>query len=85
MRKLGIFPYSRAMSICVIFNMKTKRRGRPSLPKMARKSVILCARTDLGSYRSFRRAADAAGMKLTDWVRDRLERAAKRDLASNGM
>ena len=50
---------------------------------MARKSVILCARTDLGNYRTFRKAADVAGMKLTDWIRDRLERAAKRDLTNN--
>jgi hypothetical protein len=34
------------------------------------------------SYRTYRRAAAAAGMTLTDWVRERLREAADRELAA---
>ena len=58
-----------------------KKRGRPQLPKSKRKSIMLCARTDQQSYNIFRRAANAADMKFTDWVRDRLRAAAEREIA----
>jgi hypothetical protein len=59
-----------------------KRRGRPQLPKLKRKSVMLCARTDQQSYNILRRAAERADMKFTDWVRDRLRSAAEREIAA---
>jgi hypothetical protein len=42
----------------------------------------MCARTDQRSFRSYQRAAQATGMRLTDWIRDRLNAAADRDLAA---
>ena len=60
---------------------KKRRRGRPELPKHQRKSVMLCARVEAGSYRRCVQAARAVGVPLTDWIRDRLYVAAKRDLA----
>jgi len=57
-----------------------QQRGRPALPKVQVKSITLCARTDRRSYRRFRRAAQIAGMRLTDWIRDRLLAAAEKDL-----
>jgi hypothetical protein len=43
---------------------------------------MLCARTNHQDYREFQRAAAASGLRLTEWVRDRLSRAASRDLAA---
>jgi hypothetical protein len=43
---------------------------------------MLCTRTDPQAYRTFERAAAAVGLRLTDWVRDRLKSAAGRDLAA---
>jgi hypothetical protein len=59
-----------------------QRIGRRPLPTRDRKAKVLCARTDLESYRIFRAAADASGMSMTEWIRDRLRRAAERDLAA---
>jgi hypothetical protein len=59
-----------------------RRRGRPALPKAQRKSVTLCARTDVRSYRQYRRAAQVSGMRFTDWIRERLRAAAEQDLAA---
>ncbi|MCI0363250.1 MAG: hypothetical protein L0Y44_02030 [Phycisphaerales bacterium] len=58
------------------------KRGRPALPKVQRKSVTLCARTDERTYRQFKRAADNVGLRLTDWVRTRLVAASEEDLAA---
>lgn len=41
---------------------------------------MVCTRTDERSYRAFRRAAQAANMKFTEWVRERLRQAAAREL-----
>ena len=52
------------------------------MPPRQRKSKMLCTRTDPQAYRTYERAAAAAGLRLTDWMRDRLSRAAGRDLAA---
>jgi hypothetical protein len=52
------------------------------MPEKQRKTMILCTRIDERSYRVCLRAAKAAGLRLTDWIRDRLSRAAKRDLTA---
>jgi len=56
------------------------RIGRPLLPQQQRKSMMICARTDQTTYRDLRRAADSAGLRLTDWIRTRLTQAARREL-----
>ncbi|HVP72884.1 MAG TPA: hypothetical protein VMS30_04050 [Phycisphaerales bacterium] len=50
------------------------------LPQQQRKSMMICARTDQTTYRDLRRAADSAGLRLTDWIRTRLAQAARREL-----
>ena len=43
---------------------------------------MMCVRTELEAYRTFRNAARAQGLKLPDWIRQRLAASAQRDLAA---
>jgi len=55
--------------------MKEKKRkvGRPKLPRTQIKNVIAIRLTDT-EKRQYTAKADAAGMKLSDWIRQTLER-----------
>ena len=54
-------------------------RGRPKLKPEERKSVIPF-RADEAEKAEFQRAAENAEISLSDWIRDRLSTAAKREL-----
>jgi hypothetical protein len=58
--------------------MKTKR-GRPRKEPAERKEM-LAFRADDAERTEFEQAADAADLRLSDWIRDRLKAAAKREL-----
>ena len=45
-----------------------------------RKDALILLRTDDAEKAEFNEAAQAAGMKLSAWIRDRLGAAAKREL-----
>ena len=56
-------------------------RGRPRKPRDEQKSERLEVRADAAEKRQLEEAADKAGMKLSDWIRDRLRTAAVAELA----
>ena len=57
-----------------------KRRGRPPLGSDKTKSEYLDIRLELAEKDSFKAAAELAGVPLATWVRERLRRAARREL-----
>lgn len=65
--------------------MKTKpKRGRPPKRPEQRKTVSLLLRLEPAEKQAFRDAADIAGAPLTGWIRERLRRAAVRELEDAG-
>jgi hypothetical protein len=57
-----------------------KRPGRPRKSSHQLKAEYLDVRLDLAEKRTFRDAADLAGLPISTWVRDRLRAAAIREL-----
>jgi hypothetical protein len=60
------------------------KRGRPKNPKGTGKDDYMELRLDATEKQAFKDAADLAGMALSVWVRERLRRAAKRELEDAG-
>jgi predicted HicB family RNase H-like nuclease len=58
---------------------KQKGRGRPPLPDERRKGKRIEIRADPGERDAYEAAADAAGIDLSEWIRTRLNRAAKHE------
>lgn len=59
---------------------KAKRRGRPPKSSGETKSVGVLLRLGVAEKRGFQDAADIAGIPLAVWMRERLRRAATREL-----
>lgn len=60
--------------------MDEKRgRGRPSKPPSNSKADILHLRIGQEERISYQQCAERSGLPLSEWVRDRLNRAAKRE------
>jgi predicted HicB family RNase H-like nuclease len=55
------------------------KRGRPKLDPKGSPSKYLTIRVAPGEYDAYAVAAEKATTTLSDWVRDRLNRAAKRE------
>jgi len=51
------------------------------MSKSQLKSITVCTRADKRSYLRYKQAAETAGLRLTDWIRARLQAAADKDLA----
>jgi hypothetical protein len=64
--------------------MRKPNRGRPSMPPGERMDRRIEVRATDAEARLLERAAELAGVKLSDWVRDRLRRAAQRELRGAG-
>jgi uncharacterized protein (DUF1778 family) len=62
--------------------MKTepKRTGRPQLPKDRVKGGRIEIRVDRAEQDAYEAAAKGAGLDRSEWMRDRLNAAAKREL-----
>ena len=58
--------------------------GRPPKQAGERKDTLIAFRTEDGEKAHYERAATAAGVGLSDWIRDRLKRAALRELKARG-
>ena len=58
--------------------------GRPKKPPDERLNERLDVRAATNEKADFEQAADIAEMKLSDWIRDRLKAAAKRELRKAG-
>ncbi len=62
----------------------TKRgRGRPALPEEEKQTERIEVRADIASKQRLEQAAERAGMKLSDWIRERLAAAATAELNRN--
>lgn len=61
-----------------------KKTGRPKKLPDAVKTEYIEIRCEESEKQSFRNAADAAGMPMSGWIRDRLRRAAKKELEDVG-
>jgi hypothetical protein len=57
---------------------RKRRRGRPPKPPGEGKELYIQMRVDHHERDAYIRAADAAGLKLSAWMRAVLSRAAKR-------
>jgi hypothetical protein len=56
--------------------------GRPTRdPAGSARSLVLIRVTD-NEKATYQRAAEEAGLKLSEWMRDRLDRAAKREIGA---
>jgi hypothetical protein len=63
-----------------IFGMEPKRtRGRPPKGERAQEARLYL-RTDETEKRSYEKAAEIAGLDLSEWVRARLNAAARREI-----
>jgi uncharacterized protein (DUF1778 family) len=62
--------------------MSTKIRpaGRPRKNAAETKSEMILLRLEAGEKEGFRAAAEIAGIDLSAWMRERLRRAARREL-----
>jgi hypothetical protein len=67
-----------------IRDMKKPRMGRPPKLPEERLSERLEVRAAADEKADFERCADMAEIKLSDWIRDRLKRAAQRELRAQG-
>jgi hypothetical protein len=63
-----------------ILDMK-RTRGRPAKTPAERKGERVEVRADSLEKRQFEKAAAKAGIKLSDWIRTRLNAAARRELS----
>lgn len=57
-----------------------KKTGRPKKQLDAVKTEYIEIRCETGEKQSFRDAADAQGMAMSAWIRDRLRRSARKEL-----
>jgi uncharacterized protein (DUF1778 family) len=60
--------------------MEKRTRGRPELDESERKASIVACRVDVEERAQLERAAEKSDLRLSDWMRDRLKAAAKREL-----
>jgi uncharacterized protein (DUF1778 family) len=60
--------------------MEKRTRGRPELEESERKATIVACRVDAEERAQLERAAEKSDLRLSDWMRDRLKAAAKREL-----
>jgi uncharacterized protein (DUF1778 family) len=57
-----------------------KKRGRPRMSASERKGALLFARVNRETRSLVDKAASAAGLKTSDWVRSRIHQAAEREV-----
>lgn len=61
-----------------------KKTGRPKKNSDAVKTEYIELRVDESEKQTFRDAADAAGMPMSGWIRDRLRKASRKELEDVG-
>jgi len=66
--------------------MKTKKKmGRPKKAVEAIKADYIEVRCEEAEKLAFKSAAEAAGLPLSGWIRERLRRTARKELQDMGM
>jgi hypothetical protein len=68
------------LSFCRTISAMKARMGRPPKPVTERLTERLEVRAAADEKTDFERSAALAGLKLSDWIRDRLKRASRREL-----
>jgi uncharacterized protein (DUF1778 family) len=61
-----------------------RKRGRPRVGPGKAKADYLEVRLEVAEKEAFKEAADIAGLALSAWVRERLRKAARRELEESG-
>jgi hypothetical protein len=61
-----------------------RKRGRPPLDPKRAKAEYLEVRLETTEKQAFKDAADLAGLPLSTWARERLRRAARKELGESG-
>jgi hypothetical protein len=64
---------------------KTTKRGRPRKHPDAVKVEYIEVRCEESEKTAFRAAAEAAGLPMSGWIRERLRRVARKELEDLGM
>ena len=67
------------------YNQIMPRTGRPKKKREAVKADYIEVRCEEAEKRAFRMAAEAAGLPLSGWIRERLRRAARKELQDMDM
>ena len=62
-----------------------KKMGRPKKSSDAIKADWIEVRCEEAEKQAFRTAAEAAGLPLSGWIRERLRRVARKELEDMGM
>jgi uncharacterized protein (DUF1778 family) len=62
-----------------------KKMGRPKKSPDAVKADYIEVRCEESEKQAFRAAAEASGLPLSGWIRERLRRAARKELQDMGM
>ena len=62
------------------YTVGMKKRGRPKKNADSVKAEYIEVRCELSEKEAFRSAAEAAGLPLSGWIRERLRRAARKEL-----
>ena len=65
--------------VITLLIMAKKKMGRPPLAAGMAKKVLYQLRLTTAERKDYEQAAARAGIKLSAWIRDRLDRAAKRE------
>ena len=64
--------------------MGKRPRGRPEIPAEERKGKLIACRVDADERAQLNRAAKQAGLRLSEWMRERLRAAAQFELFGTG-
>jgi len=64
---------------------RMKKMGRPKKSPEAIKADYIEVRCEESEKQAFRKAAEAAGLPLSGWIRERLRRAARKELEDMDM
>ena len=67
------------------YNVRHMRKAKQKQPADSVKGEYMELRLDVAEKEAFRNAANVAGMSLSGWVRDRLRRAARKELEDMDM
>jgi len=62
-----------------------KKTGRPKKKPDAVKAEYIEVRCEESEKKAFRAAAEAAGLPLSGWIRERLRRVARKELENMGI
>lgn len=72
-------------TFCPYTARMSKKMGRPKSPPGKAKADYIEVRCEEAEKQAFRTAAEAVGLPLSGWIRERLRRAARKELKDLGL